>query len=415
MNLPDWARSIRFRLTVLYSSLLFAISALLVAGLYFGLSLTLKNDDLAGSAAITRVVRSETGELVPVQTLVFSEIRDFEQDVDENTLANLRFFSFAALGGLFLISVGTGWAVSGRVLRPVDQITGVARDIQASNLSRRIELEGPNDELKHLADTFDDMLGRINSAFSAQRRFIADASHELRNPLAIIRTNLDVALSDPDASAEELREHALVARSASDRMARLVDDLLALARLETPSFADESVDIAAAAAESGNEYLALAARKDVRLERALEPDLRVRGDRDALKRAVANLLDNAVRHAPRGSMIELTAKRSNGVVRVGVTDVGPGLSEENQEHVFERFWRADSSRSRCNGGTGLGLAIVKRIAESHGGDATVYSELGKGATFEIVLPAAARTGLAPGAGLADSASRSPVALGISNS
>ncbi len=392
MSVPDWARSIRFRLTVLYSSLIFAISVLLVAGLYFGLSQTLKGDDLAGSAAITRVVRSETGELVPVQTLVFSEIRDFEENVDQKTLSNLRFFSFAALGGLFLISVGTGWAVSGRVLRPVGQITGVARDIQASNLSRRIELDGPRDELKDLADTFDEMLGRINSAFSAQRRFIADASHELRNPLAIIRTNLDVALSDPDATAEELREHARVARGASDRMARLVDDLLALARLETPTFANESVDVAAVAAEAGNEYVALAAQKDVHLERALEADLRVHGDRDALKRAVANLLDNAVRHAPEGSTIELTARRTNGNVRVGVADLGPGLSDEDQKHVFERFWRADSSRSRQHGGTGLGLAIVKRIAESHGGDAEVVSELGNGARFEIVLPSAKSLG-----------------------
>ena len=220
--------------------------------------------------------------------------------MNEHTLATMRNISFGALGVLFVVSLGIGWVVAGRTLRPIDRITEVAREIQATNLSRRIALEGPDDELKRLADTFDAMLGRIDAAFSAQRRFIADASHELRNPLAIIGTNLDVAFTDPDVSAETLRNQLVVVRRAADRMSAIVRDLLSLARLETPASLQNEADLAAIAAEAGHEFDALAEQRGVRIERRLEPRLMIVGDRDALKRAIANLLDNAVRHAPSG-------------------------------------------------------------------------------------------------------------------
>lgn len=384
-RLPPWMGSIRFRIALLTSAALFFVAALLVGSLYLGLSLTLKRGPVSEETLYSPVTVDEFGLVREEEPIKLADVRDIERRVNEHTLAAMRNISFGALGVLFVVSLGIGWVVAGRVLRPIDRITEVAREIQATSLSRRIALEGPDDELKRLADTFDAMLGRIDSAFSAQRRFIADASHELRNPLAIIGTNLDVALSDPDVGADELRSQALVVRRAADRMAAIVRDLLSLARLETPAYLQTQADLAQIAAEAGDEFDALAEQRGVSIERRLEPHLVVLGDRDALKRTIANLLDNAVRHSPEGSRIHLVSTRERDWVSVAVADEGPGIAPEDQARVFDRFWRADRSR----GGGGLGLAIVKQTVESHGGTVLLSSAPGAGSTFYICLPASA--------------------------
>jgi signal transduction histidine kinase len=286
-------------------------------------------------------------------------------------------------------SLGVGWVVAGRVLQPIGRITAVARDIQATDLSRRIELPGPDDELKQLADTFDAMLARLDAAFAAQRQFTADASHELRNPLAIIRTNVDVALADPRADPDDLRQTLIVVKRAGDRMARLVDDLLALARRQEPTLEHEQVDLGAAVTEASDDFMVPAAARSIVLDRAIAPGVVVTGDRDALKRAVANLLENAVRLAPAGSRIRLATGSEGDRAWIAVADEGPGISSEDQPHVFDRFWRADKARSRADGGTGLGLAIVRQIAESHGGHIRLQSKVGVGSSFVIWLPVTA--------------------------
>jgi len=292
-------------------------------------------------------------------------------------------------------SLGVGWVVAGRVLRPIGRITAVARDIQATDLSRRIELPGPDDELKQLGDTFDAMLARLDAAFAAQRQFVADASHELRNPLAIIRTNVDVALADPRADPEDLRHTITVVKRASDRMARLVDDLLALARRQEPILEHEPVDLGAAVAEASDDFVVPAAARNIVLDRAIAPGVVVTGDRDALKRAVANLLENAVRLAPQGSRIRLATGSEGDQAWIAVADEGPGIAPEDQPHVFDRFWRADKGRSRADGGTGLGLAIVRQIAEGHGGQVRLRSKVGVGSSFVIWLPVAASSSPEP--------------------
>jgi signal transduction histidine kinase len=314
--------------------------------------------------------------------------RELERVVNSRTLRELRNYSFSALGVLFVASLGVGWVVAGRVLRPIGRITAVARDIQATDLSRRIELPGPDDELKQLADTFDAMLARLDAAFAAQRQFIADASHELRNPLAIIRTNVDVALADPSADPDDLRHTIAVVKRASGRMARLVDDLLALARRQEPILEHEPVDLGVAVAEASDDFVVPAAARNIVLDRVTAPDVVVTGDRDALKRAVANLLENAVRLAPEGSRIRLATGSEGDRAWIAVTDEGPGIAPEDQPHVFDRFWRADKGRSRADGGTGLGLAIVRQIAESHGGEVRLQSKVGVGSSFVIWLPVA---------------------------
>ncbi|HSK37896.1 MAG TPA: HAMP domain-containing sensor histidine kinase, partial [Actinomycetota bacterium] len=305
---------------------------------------------------------------------------------NSQTLTKLRNYSFGALGVLFVASLGVGWVVAGRVLRPIGSITAVARDIQATDLSRRIELPGPDDELKQLGDTFDAMLARLDAAFAAQRQFTADASHELRNPLAIIRTNVDVARADPHADPDDLRHTITVVKRASDRMARLVDDLLALARRQEPTLEHEPVDLGVAVTEASDDFVVPAAARQIVLDRAIAPDVIVTGDRDALKRAVANLLENAVRLAPARSRIRLATGSEGDRAWIAVADEGPGIAPEDQDRVFDRFWRADKARSRADGGTGLGLAIVRQIVESHGGEIRLQSKVGVGSSFVIWLP-----------------------------
>jgi signal transduction histidine kinase len=381
-------RSVRFRLTVTYSVAVFGLAAVVLALIYVGLAHQLKPAP-AFVPAVTRIIpETETG--LPFKQVILSSASGNPQDEIKNqerraTLAQLRRLTFGALGVLFLASLGIGYVVAGRVLRPVGKITAAARRIQATNLSERLALEGPQDELKTLADTFDEMIERLETSFTAQRQFVADASHELRNPLAVIRTNADVALQDEGVPVD-VRRRIEAVRRATDRMRRLVDDLLALARLELAGGGRTQVDLAAVVDEVRDELEPLARSHGLALEAHTEQGLRVLADRDAVKRALANLLDNAFRHSPPGSPVRVGAERENGWAVLSVADEGPGLSPIEQELVFERFWRSDSSRSRESGGAGLGLAIVRRIAESHGGEVGVTSEPGAGSTFEIRLP-----------------------------
>ncbi len=319
-RLPEWMRSIRFRYTLLYSGVLFGLAVLLLGALYLILSITLHGET---PTAQTWCINFGT-------CIDFFTGRQFQQLVHARTLEKLRMFSFDALVVLFVASLGVGWIIAGQVLAPIGRITAVARDIQATDLSRRIELHGPDDELKQLADTFDAMLARLDAAFAAQQQFLADASHELRNPLAIIRTNVDVALADARADPEDLRHAMTVVKRASDRMARLVDDLLALASRQAPTLSHEAVALGVAIAEASEEFVAPAEMRGITLDRAITPGIVVLGDRDALKRAVANLLENAVRLAPPGSRIRLAVGSERGMAWVAVSDEGPGIRPEDQ-------------------------------------------------------------------------------------
>jgi signal transduction histidine kinase len=379
-RLPEWTRSIRFRYTLLYSAVLFGLAAVVLAAIYLVLLMSLRATPVSAARG---TYCPRFGDCITVITF-----REAERLINAQTLNKLRFYSLGALGVLFVSSLGVGWVIAGRVLAPIGRITSVAREIQATDLSRRIELPGPEDELKQLADTFDAMLARLDAAFAAQRQFVADASHELRNPLAIIRTNVDVALADPDASPDDLRQAIAVVKRAGDRMTLLVDDLLALARRQQPTPEHEPVDLGAAVAEASEDFVVPAEARGIVLDRAIAEGVVVSGDREALKRVVANLLHNAVRLAPPGSRIRLATGSERDRAWIAVADEGPGISPEDQAHVFDRFWRADKARSRADGGTGLGLAIVRQIVESHGGEVRLHSKVGVGSSFVVWLPVA---------------------------
>jgi signal transduction histidine kinase len=379
-RMPNWMGSIRVRLALLYSSTLFVIAAIFVIVIYLALANALKDEP---------VTRDRIAQLTPqgVQTLEL-EFQTVERASNARALDLLKNYSLTGLVGLFVVSLGTGWFTSGRVLAPIGRITQVAKEIQATDLSRRIDLGGPPDELRDLADTFDDMLERIDDAFDNQKQFIHEASHELRNPLAVIQTNLDVALADPDASADDLRQTLAVVRRSSERMNRLVDDLLVYARKGSLSFVREPVDLADLVNDLVAEFRAPADAGQVALVESAAPGLWTDGDRGALRQALANLMANAIRLSPSGSTVRVRAGRHEGWVWMAVEDDGPGIAVEDQERVFQRFWRGEKGGGRSQGRSGLGLTIVRQIAEAHSGEVKLVSELGVGSAFAIWLPAA---------------------------
>ena len=397
-RLPNWLGSIRTRLAVLYSTLVFSLALILVAGIYFGVAASLGRQAVAGRVVI------DVGEVcVPfrgglhcfvtppdqqaVEIPADELFREFEKDVNSRALAQFRRYSFGALGLLFLASLLIGWVVAGRVLRPIGRITRVAQRIGATDLSGRINLVGPPDEIRDLADTFDDMLGRVEGAFESQRSFIHEASHELRNPIAVVRTNVEVALADPEPDPSELQDTLRVVGRAADRMSVLVDDLLTYARRESPAFREAVVDVAVLVKEAAAEFVAPAEARHLLLVADAEGGLLVNADPVALKQALANLLANAIRLAPPSSTVRVAAGLDGAWVWFAVADEGPGISDEDQVHVFDRFWRGDQPRDLSTSHSGLGLTIVRQIAKGHGGAVGLQSAVGYGSTFSVWLPA----------------------------
>ncbi len=378
-RLPSWMGSIRFRLTAVWSILVFGLAALVVGGIYLGLQYSLKNQKISATAF-------QVGGITFIQP---DQAQLVQRAVNERALDALRVYSFWALLALFFLSLIVGWIVSGRLLRPLGEISNSVREIQASDLKQRIDLGGPNDELRQLADTFDDMLGRLDEAFEGQRQFIHEASHELRNPLAVIRTNLEVTLADPDANAEELRHAAEVVERSSERMARLVDDLLVYARKGTLSLERDPVDVALLINEAAEEFTAPAMAAGVHLVHQASGGLWVVGDRLALRQALGNLLANAIRYSPEGTTVRLRCGLEGPWVWLAVEDQGPGIDLVDQDRVFQRFWRGDSREGRQQGRSGLGLTIVRQIAEAHGGEVKLVSQVDHGSAFALWLPALA--------------------------
>jgi signal transduction histidine kinase len=380
VSLPGWASSIRARLTALYSLVLFGLMALVLALVYLDVRADIDDAPVATNLKIA-------GKKVDGSQLLVEEAGDFtqfEQVVNDRTLDTLRSAALVSLGALGVLSLGVGWVLSGRALRPVARITDVAAQIEANDLTRRIALPGPDDELKRMADTFDRMLDRLAGAFEAQRQLVDDASHELRNPLAIMRTNLDVALRDPQPSVQRLQHAATVTARAAERMTRQVDDLLAAARQPSPLVQHREVELAPLLHETAEEFEAAARLRSLTLRTDVRPDAALAADRDALKRAVSNLVDNAVRLAPEGSVVRLVAGQEGGWRWIAVVDQGPGIDAAEHKQVFERAWSANGASS------GLGLAIVRQIVEAHGGVVRLHSDGGRGSRFVLWLPARAQ-------------------------
>ncbi len=395
---PPIFQSIRFRLSLTYALAMFVAGALLIGGAFLWQVNQLKEPKFAvtGRAQLVNPATGGRFELLVGEGDPQAEVmRILEYNSYLRAEDSLKEASLVGLGILFVVAFITGWLLAGWALRPVQRMVTVARDISANDLSRRIELPGPEDEMKQLADTFDAMLERLQGSFEGQRRFVQDASHELRNPLAVARANLELALTDPDGDPDKLRSSAEVAMRSTERMSGLVDDLLEQARSGVPEVKRSEIDLAAAVRELVDDYGPSASARNLSLTTVgpMAP-LLVRVDASAIRRAVGNLVVNAVKFAPSGTAITVSLARVDRDAIIEVTDEGPGIAEADQRRVFERFWRADTSSASTSTsdpttatpGTGLGLSIVQQIAERHGGVVSVQSVEGAGSTFTLRLP-----------------------------
>ncbi len=382
MRLPAPLRSVRARIATQYSLALFGVTTLLIGAVNIAAAQLLTPPQVVSTTIIHDPNLLLFG--LPPDIRIDQAITDAAALINQATLDNLHLISLVGIVALLPISFLVGWVIAGRVLRPIDRITDVVREINATDLTRRIDLRGPDDELRRMADTFDAMLERLERNAAAQRRFVEDASHELRNPLATTRTSLDVALATPE-DVEGLVTAAEVSRRATERMARTVDELLAFVRHESLRLDNDPVDVATVVEETAQEYRAVAARTGVTITSNAFPGLVVRADREALRRGLANLVANAVRVSPAGSPILVAGGRQDGWVWFGVRDFGPGIRAEDQDLVFRRAWR-DGAPVEPGAGAGLGLALVRQLAEAHDGTVRLTSAPGAGASFTIWIP-----------------------------
>ena len=382
---PRWTA--RLRLTLWYGGLFLLAGLVLVATSY--LLVRQRLTPTTGGGPVS-VVSSPNGEVVCTQpggcqTLPFGAAvpapnPDKTYTVTGGQISALKstFLSAAmrtflqtmllVLGLMALLSLALGWVVAGRVLRPLQRITATAKRLSEHTLHQRIALQGPDDELKELADTFDGMLTRLDAAFDSQRRFAANASHELRTPLAISRTEVDVALADPHTTPAELRAMAERVRDATQRSERLIEGLLTLARSERELRLREPVDLAELAAGALEHARHQDGAAGLHVVTRLGP-APVAGDPALLDRMVANLVENGVRHNQPGGWLEVATGTDGGRAFVQVANGGPAIPADQVDALFEPFHRLDGRVASPTRGAGLGLSIVRSVARAHSGHA----------------------------------------------
>jgi signal transduction histidine kinase len=384
--------TVRTRLTLLYAGLfavcgaiVVAVSYTLVAGLGAsgqGQGRQPSPGDLAGFAARCR---SAEASVRPDPHILAKCASYFQlqgaQGQRALTLSYLLRYSLITLAVVIAIAAILGWIFSGRALRPVHQITAAARAASEHNLSARVAPTGPRDELRELAETFDEMLGRLQAAFEGQQRFIANASHELRTPLAVMRATVDVVLGNPDSTPGDLRAMAGDIRAAVDHAEHLIGALLILARNERGLTVHEEVDLATAA----EDVLDTAGLGDRRVHATLETAV-ILGDPVLAQHLIANLVDNAIRYNIAAGDIWISTGTMAGRSQLTVTNTGPVISPADAGRIFQPFERLSERTS--HEGFGLGLAIVASIAAIHDGTVTARPRNDGGLSVTVTIPSA---------------------------
>ncbi|TLS47659.1 HAMP domain-containing histidine kinase [Streptomyces montanus] len=388
-----WLRpTIRIRLTLLYGGMFLIAGILLLSIIYLLAAQAVST----GNEPLFKIV---SGDAIRVSSDKCPAVGSGQQSLDEFNAAisncidhqrqvaldNLLSRSLLALLGLAVIAFAFGYAMAGRVLAPLGRITRTARAVAGSDLSRRIELDGPDDELKELADTFDDMLERLQRAFTAQQRFVGNASHELRTPLAINRTLLEVHLSDPGAPVE-LQQLGRTLLATNERSEQLVEGLLLLARSDNQIVERKPVDLSEVASQAIDQVRSEADTKGVEIRGERAPVV-VQGNGVLLERIALNLVQNAVRYnVPKDGWVEVTTEVQHGQAVLVVSNTGPVVPAYEIDNLFEPFRRLRTERTGSDKGVGLGLSIARSVARAHGGHIVAEPREGGGLVMRVTLP-----------------------------
>ncbi|MET7309967.1 sensor histidine kinase [Streptomyces sp. NPDC005134] len=383
-----WLRpTIRIRLTLLYGGMFLIAGILLLSIIYMLAAQALHVGSELPFKIVSGQVSSDVCNLSgegSSPSAVNAAMNSCVNHQRQQALDTLLNRSLLALVGLSVIAFAFGYAMAGRVLSPLGRITRTARQVAGTDLSRRIELDGPDDELKELADTFDDMLDRLERAFTAQQRFVGNASHELRTPLAINRTLLEVHLSDPQAPPE-LQQLGKTLLATNERSEQLVEGLLLLARSDNQIIERKPVDLAEVASRALDQTRGEAEEKGVEFRGEIVPAV-VQGNGVLLERIALNLVQNAVRYNVPEGWVEVTTELQPGQAVLVVSNTGPVVPAYEIDNLFEPFRRLRTERTGSDKGVGLGLSIARSVARAHGGRIIAEPREGGGLVMRVTLP-----------------------------
>jgi signal transduction histidine kinase len=391
---PLWPRKVRTRLALLYAGL-FLISGSALLGLTYGLVAAnlpttssspasgtgFSSQQLAKLAVVCKQPHPDLGTVVLCKQAFSAGEKAATATVRQRALNSLLLFSLLGLGVMTVASGGLGWFVSGRVLRPVRAITETARRASDQHLGERLALTGPRDELRELADTFDDMLTRLDLAFAAQRRFVANASHELRTPLTVMRTAIEVALAKPARTTQQLEDMAVRVRRHIDRAENMIEALLVLAISDQGLGRRELLDLSAVAEDALELAAPGIARLGLRVEAELAP-AETTGDQQLIERMIWNLVDNAVRHNKPGGWIRVITGTYGPGASLTIANSGTKVPADAVPTLVEPFRRIESG----GGGVGLGLSIAQSVSTAHGAELDVRSQPEGGLRISVILP-----------------------------
>jgi signal transduction histidine kinase len=403
-----WPQKVRTRLTLLYAALFFAAGLALLAITYGILASSLpasppaslttssQESNLLHQACKTAGYVSKGKGQPPVaipqdltqckqaKAAIYAGTAAGMQAQRQQALSNLLRSALIGLGLITVASGGLGWFMSGRMLRPVRVITETARRASEQHLGERLALTGARDELKELADTFDDMLERLDAAFATQRRFVANASHELRTPLTVMRTAIDVTLAGPSPTARQLTDMAARVRRSIDRADTMVEALLTLAVSDQGKLSTEFADLATWAEDAVDAAAPEIERLGLNVDAKLGP-AETTGDPQLLERMITNLVDNAVRHNEPGGWIRLRTGSKNAAVYLEIANSGPFVPDDAVPSLLEPFRRMEP-RTGVRDGVGLGLSIARSVVTAHRGTVTARSRPVGGLDISVVIP-----------------------------
>jgi signal transduction histidine kinase len=397
-----WPQKVRTRLTLTYAALFLTAATALLALTYAQLAASLPTQP-PSSLTIRSQVRNNMHQAckptgvgykgpVPRNPTQCKQASDAYyagsaaafQAQRQQALSNLLRAALLGLGVITVASGGLGWFMSGRMLRPVRVITETARRASEQHLGERLALTGARDELKELADTFDDMLERLDAAFATQRRFVANASHELRTPLTVMRTAIDVTLAGPSPTARQLTDMAVRVRRSIDRADTMVEALLTLAVSDQGKLSTEFTDLATWAEDAVDAAAPEIERLGLNVDAKLDP-AETTGDPQLLERMITNLVDNAVRHNELGGWIRLRTGSKNAAVYLEIANSGPFVPDDVVPSLLEPFRRMEP-RTGVRDGVGLGLSITRSVVTAHRGTVTARSRPAGGLDISVVIP-----------------------------